>query len=1466
MSASSMAKRTGPKKISNPVSTSGDGDRFQARVQASYLLALLSGDSRFGLSHEVVGLRFQARLAYHTDDLVCTVQRDDDSTFVVAIQVKLTLKARASDGPFNDAITASWHDFVAPIKFQSGADRLVIAYSRDSGNGTVYAAGQVCDKARAAANAADFLRSALTEDYSSEPQREALAAIRAVVEEEAGKVDDDEVYRFCRHLWFIEHRLTSDETPEVASLVKEIRWALGRKAHGGPASVWNTLVTTCQRLNSQAATLTRDTVRDHFESARLVSDFVRHRQSDTGEDAPELERPTAPEHKRLSDAGLRFVAGRPRPTDALLDSAELGEARQDSANRLITNQLETINDAVKAFRYKDAQAQLSTLGQDLGPFDEYQKSRWYLLRATCAWHAGSTEDAAKDFLKAAELFPGDERNAAAKVRGLLLSGKGADALEAGKQARERFPESLFVWAAAANARILAGQVPDEASLPGAHRNSADAFQLIAAGLHHAGRLAEAAEVSLRSLTADKPGFYVRAAALNHVLDLASQNNVHTALRVLTPVLKTKLKTVTDAFEPRIEKLWPIQTDSTVSVVAANLGAAYLLQGRPEEALEVAKEARAHQRSRAELMRVELEALFDTGRVPEMFRLGLAVLAELQDGGLVALAQVAANQGDIEVAAKVFEHAQGRADVELGAKEVLRATRWLAMWNAKQRAQVAAELSAFDIQETSSHALLAAVARLALASDKAKSTAALRRLRELAGGSPRPEVRLLLADLYADLKDFGRAAKFFESVVPSEGLSELHTRLLYCLLRSGNRRKAKDLLERLPDGWIADDDLRGLASELARDAGDWPLLSRLAEAQFASHPGEIGSWLFKYTVNSRELPASDLKAFIERAPLELEGTIQQTAQLAFLEFRLGLHANGTRRLYRMRRLHAGKVESASALMTTYLAYNQAVPGMDVDVPHVEPGAHVTVEGPAGVTHLTIDPEGLAELPADQEFRSPDSATVRDFLGKAPGEEVHMEGGLGGPRVYRLLSVGSAYRRQLTLAQVQVETSVEPPPNLWTMKVRTGPDGESDFSELHENLKRQSQQIHDSLKIYEEHPCTLGGLARMVGRDAVELIQGWATGLDASPVQVCEGSAAELEQARFVLVDATGYLVDAPTLAELVRLDAIAALASLPAVFATTETEQILRLKVEELRDKGQEGRLLDDNGQMRFIEFTAKDKEHALRQAQAAVDALEKYCKVIPAYGPESKPEFLGQVERILSREERSVLSAALEHGLCLLSTDLRLRQMAAEMKLKGVWPQVLMQFAVSKGMLTQQQYSLGVIRLLLSNRSFVPLTPEDLLVLCQQSTPWVRFGVARLKVYLAKPTVDFESTFAIIQSFIVLAAVRGMKLAPLAELIRHLVEGIARHKTAMPETIRELLKAIRTVLTSNWYYPYPALVEHETDLVRFQFRFLGRAVVEGATWAESDAEDRPVRLVVHFVTKEPILMYQPPGDGAIAQT
>jgi hypothetical protein len=153
-------------------------------------------------------------------------------------------------------------------------------------------------------------------------------------------------------------------------------------------------------------------------------------------------------------------------------------------------------------------------------------------------------------------------------------------------------------------------------------------------------------------------------------------------------------------------------------------------------------------------------------------------------------------------------------------------------------------------------------------------------------------------------------------------------------------------------------------------------------------------------------------------------------------------------------------------------------------------------------------------------------------------------------------------------------------------------------------------------------------------------------------------------------------------------------------------------------------------------------DHGLRdclriraQTQANLEALDTYCEVIPAYGPEARPELLERLEPVLSSEEHAVLGGALERGLCLVSTDMRLRHFAAEINLRGIWPQVLLQYAAGKSAVSPAQYSNAAVLLLLGNHSFVTLMPTDLITLCRQNTHWVRYGIARLKGTCRTPTL-----------------------------------------------------------------------------------------------------------------------------------
>ena len=66
------------------------------------------------------------------------------------------------------------------------------------------------------------------------------------------------------------------------------------------------------------------------------------------------------------------------------------------------------------------------------------------------------------------------------------------------------------------------------------------------------------------------------------------------------------------------------------------------------------------------------------------------------------------------------------------------------------------------------------------------------------------------------------------------------------------------------------------------------------------------------------------------------------------------------------------------------------------------------------------------------------------------------------------------------------------------------------------------------------------------------------------------------------------------------------------------------------------------------------------------------------------------------------------------------------------------------------------------------------------------------------------------------------------------------------------------MIASRKNIPYEPLEAFEVMRGRQHVEFFARAAMDGLEWASSEPEDRPVRLVVHLVTKKPLLMYDPP--------
>lgn len=787
--------------------------------------------------------------------------------------------------------------------------------------------------------------------------------------------------------------------------------------------------------------------------------------------------------------------------------AGLPAGRSDSVNTFITSQLDSVNDLLKTCRFRDASEDLARIGTSLELFDDHQRARWYLQRGVCTWHLDSGKAAAPDFLKAFELYPGDEKMAAAGVRALLLQDDVAGAAEAGAKAMGTFAASIYVWIAYANARMIRGDELTLADVPLAMRENSDVLQMLAWARKKVGDLAGAIELSGRALSFPEAGFFVRSTALALALEAAADDPVKSAYGLVGANEIAALERAVAALSPRRERVWSVQSTESLADTLVHLGHASIVLGRPDDALALVDEAKHAGMLAPRLKRVALDAYRRLDRLDDLLRQGREWVDDLEEEALVLLAETASEAGDVDLVSAVSEAAKKLTLNQPETPSLLAAMRWVAFWRSREgRPQAVAEAKAANLATSSSLALICGGARVLFAAgEESEAEAAVTQACTLVNDDSPSPIRLLLADLLYSTRNYARAIPHYERIVGRGCYSELHGRLLVCYVRTGARRKGRELIQAFPDGWASDDRLRELAMELGQQAADWSFLVPLAELQCERAPESAGGWLLRLVLDLKTKKMHRFHHALEAVPAELKGGHRQLAQVAALELRFGSKVAGMRRLYRLFRRHMDDLEAASGYFIGIVAAPEDLPGMDEALTVVAAGTAVELqEEPGGLVTVSIDPEGIAPLPPREGFYSADSADVAALLGVAVGASVELPGPFSTKRKYVVRSITSVHRHLLLLAQGRFQTSMSAKGLVMSVPVPRTSTG-ADFSHMHAMLKQQSAHSKLALDTYVNGPLTLGILAKLLGRSVVEIPGGWPT--DGPQLFVCAGTQEE-----------------------------------------------------------------------------------------------------------------------------------------------------------------------------------------------------------------------------------------------------------------------------------------------------------------------------------------------------------------------
>lgn len=1152
----------------------------------------------------------------------------------------------------------------------------------------------------------------------------------------------------------------------------------------------------------------------------------------------------------------------------LQNIAGLPPARPES-NRLISDQLDRTNELLKIGRFRDALDHLAVVGKDLEPFDAHQKARWYLQKGFSLWFMRmNDQEAAGLFLKAFETYPDDERMAAAQVRGLMLEKKLDEARVAGESALERFPDSQQVWFALANARLLQGVPVQMKDVPEALKQEPDILQFVAQAELKRGNLDEAIRLSEEAANHPSAGFFIRANAIWVAAECGARFPVG-ALAGALPVRETKaLEFAIGLFNPWHERLWNVQSDS-VGETAAHLGYALLMLHRFTEALALARDAETHGYRSFELLRIQATALFELDREEELLRLATERLAEMNPASLIIVGQVAAKGGNVALLEQTIEAALAFDPTDEETMELLRALRWNALMQADRQEIAVNEVLSAKVEVVGGLVSACVAARvLNRAGRTLEANAVVQRAKAIVTPKSTDAQKFMLAELLFSVRRFAEAGALYERWVTPDCLSDLHNRLLACYVRSNNRRKAKELISRLPADWIENDDTRSLAIELGQQAADWAFLRPLVDAQLKRHPDVVSSWLFKLSVSLRSSPA-EFQNDLRIVPELLDGPIRVTTQLAGVELRYGEAERGLRRLYRMLRSNLDEPEALSAYFISIMGAPGELPLMETQLPKVASGSCVALVDEFGQsTQLVIDPANVGQLPKREGYSEAAASQAAALFGAVVGQQVDLPLlAFGDMKRYTVTAIQSAYRYMLQVVHERAN-ALGGLPHLKMVHFGTTGDGERDLAHMKAEVMRSSAISRQLFDTYAAGHMTLSGFASRQGRTIVEVVLGWPT--DGPPLFVGTGADAERVAALELLARPDGvYVIDALTLAEFVNLEIQEVLGHLPKVLVSTKTKMLLDEVLREAEEDKSVATSTEVNGELAIIEYDARYHARRIEFCKAVLTAVEMYCDVQPAYG---ELENEGQIPRlvdVLQDEEMEVLLLAKATNATVLTLDGRFRFVLEVIaKVAGVWPQALLMHCANNNLVDRTKLAFATVRQFILNRSFVALRSGDLTWMALQGGIYLQRGMRRFKDYLSSGDTNFDSVVRTAFEFLAQIALLHIHLGAFGELFEHVVEAAMRHKQCPSDfdlKVGRFVDDLTSSLNNSSYFYGPANA-HPTERMLLQRRHLAERFVRARDRLKAPADNRPVAVRALFCSSIPWLVEDKTSPATESET
>ena len=245
------------KQLSSPFSTGGGGVHFEAHIQASFVVLMLTeGYAPCLPCFPIKEVKLQGKInGYDTDDLIVVVEDDSSKeTSSLLGQVKHSIQFTKGSKLLGEVINAAWSDFNNPSLFRKGKDKIALItgpLNKTDFHNVVW----LLEQARCTKDKYEFFRNVKQLKFSPSKAEEKLNVFLHHLERANNNpISDDVLYAFLNDFFLLGYDLGS----EVGVVLSLLHSHIAQFNSAYPKWAWSRIIDIVQTWNQNAGTVTRE--------------------------------------------------------------------------------------------------------------------------------------------------------------------------------------------------------------------------------------------------------------------------------------------------------------------------------------------------------------------------------------------------------------------------------------------------------------------------------------------------------------------------------------------------------------------------------------------------------------------------------------------------------------------------------------------------------------------------------------------------------------------------------------------------------------------------------------------------------------------------------------------------------------------------------------------------------------------------------------------------------------------------------------------------------------------------------------------------------------------------------------------------------------------------------------------------------------------------------------------------------